>query len=111
VAKPEKFQIASVQPVGRYALGINWKDQHESIFPFANLRRFCPCNDCRRADVAKGEPADAQKKLDSVQRIGDASVMLAWTDGHETLYLLEELRELCGCAHCKGEPNYPITGQ
>jgi hypothetical protein len=37
--------------------------------------------------------------------------MLHWADGHETLLLVEELRDLCACAACKGEPNYPITGQ
>jgi len=109
--KPEKYSIASVQPVGPYALGVTWQDKHDSIFPFANLRRLCPCNDCRRGEVAKSEPSEAARKLESVQRLLDASVMLAWADGHETLYLVEELRDLCGCAHCKGEPNYPITGQ
>jgi len=62
-------------------------------------------------EAAKSEPSEAARKLETVQRLLDASVMLSWSDGHETLYLVEELRDLCGCAHCKGEPNYPITGQ
>jgi hypothetical protein len=37
--------------------------------------------------------------------------MLRWSDGHETLFLVEELRDMCGCAVCKGEPSYPITGR
>jgi DUF971 family protein len=111
VAKPEKYTITSIQPVGRYALGVSWRDKHDSIYPFGNLRRLCPCNDCRRVEAAKQEPAENARKLESVQRLGDASVMLGWADGHETLYLAEELRDICGCAMCKGEPDYPITGQ
>ena len=111
MAKPEKYSIASIQPVGRYALGVSWRDKHDSIFPFANLRRLCPCNDCRADESAKKALPEAAEKLESVQRLAEASVMLGWSDGHETLYLTEELRDLCGCALCKGEPDYPITGQ
>jgi len=109
--KPEKYSIASIQPVGRYALGVNWGDKHDSIYPFVNLRRLCPCNDCRRSEAAKREPDEGARKLESVQRLRDASLMLHWADGHETLFLVEELRDVCGCATCKGEPDYPITGQ
>ncbi|MEW6301056.1 MAG: gamma-butyrobetaine hydroxylase-like domain-containing protein [Thermodesulfobacteriota bacterium] len=35
---------------------------------------------------------------------------MAWEDGHETVFLPEELRGLCRCAQCQGEPDYPITG-
>lgn len=97
-----------MQPVGNYALGVTWRDKHESIFPFANLRRACPCVECEA--LAK-RPADPAPKLQGVGRIGDASLMLRWADGHETLFLLDELRDLCGCAACKGEPDYPVTGQ
>jgi DUF971 family protein len=109
--KPPKYSIASIQPVGRYALGVNWQDRHESIFPFDNLRRACPCADCADAGSAKTETAQSARTLESVQRLQDASLMLHWADGHETLLLVEELRDLCGCAACKGEPQYPITGQ
>ena len=111
VPKPPKYSIVSIQPVGHYALGVNWQDRHESIFPFGNLRRSCPCVDCESSRSAQREPAEPARTLESVQRLQDASLMLQWADGHETLFLVEELRELCGCAECKGEPNYPITGQ
>jgi DUF971 family protein len=106
-----KYTITSLQPVGRYAIGVAWADKHESIFPFANLRRLCPCLDCEASEVVKREPAESAKVLEGLQPIGEASLMLRWRDGHESLFLLEELREVCGCAECKGEPNYPITGQ
>ena len=108
---PAKYSIASIHPVGHYALGVNWEDKHESIFPFGNLRQFCPCLDCAGSEASKRPPAEPARKIESVQRLQDASLMLRWSDGHETLFLVEELRELCGCAACKGEPNYPITGQ
>jgi DUF971 family protein len=108
---PEKYSITSVHPVGRYALGVNWGDKHESIFPFTHLRQSCPCLDCERSQASKRPPEETARKLESVQRLQDASVMLSWSDGHATLFLVEELRDLCGCAACRGEPNYPITGQ
>jgi len=108
--KPPKYAIASLHPVGRYALGVTWGDKHDSIFPFVNLRRSCPCTACD-AGVEKPELPEAARTLAGSLRLQDASVMLRWGDGHETLYLVEELRDLCGCAVCKGEPNYPITGQ
>jgi DUF971 family protein len=111
-SEPSQASIASIQPVGRYALGVTWADKHESIFPFANLRRACPCLDCEKlSDTARRNPPDAAQRLEGMQRLQEASVILHWADGHETLYLVEELRKLCGCAACKGEPNYPITGQ
>jgi DUF971 family protein len=111
VSKSPKYAIASIQPVGRYALGVTWQDKHDSIFPFTSLRRLCPCLECEKSGAATREPREPERKLEGLLRIEDASVMLHWGDGHETLFLVEELRELCGCAACKGEPNYPITGQ
>jgi DUF971 family protein len=90
---------------------VNWEDKHESIFPFVNLRLSCPCLDCERIQASKRTPAEPEQKLQSVQALQDASVILRWSDGHETIFLVEELRALCGCASCRGEPNYPITGQ
>ena len=109
--KPPKYAITSIHPVGRYALGVTWGDKHDSIFPFTNLRRLCPCTECEAAQAVKHEPAEPKRKLEGVQRLADASLMLRWEDGHESLFLVEELREVCGCAACKGEPNYPVTGQ
>ncbi|MGH7896638.1 MAG: gamma-butyrobetaine hydroxylase-like domain-containing protein [Candidatus Binatia bacterium] len=111
VPKPPKYAITSTHAVGRYALGVTWGDKHESIYPFINLRRLCPCLECEATQAVKREPTEAESKLEGVQPLAEASLMLRWADEHETLFLLEELREVCGCALCKGEPNYPITGQ
>jgi DUF971 family protein len=111
MAKAPKHEITSVHAVGRYALGVKWGDEHDSIFPFTSLRRLCPCTDCGASQAVRRDPAEDERALKSVQRVGVESVMLQWGDGHESFFLVEELRDVCGCAACKGEPEYPITGQ
>jgi DUF971 family protein len=102
-------RIRGLNEVGRYAVGIQWVDGHESIFPLDNLRRACPCNVC--AGAVEGELSAAARRLLQLSRLGDAAVYLAWTDGHETLYTTAQLREICGCALCVQEPEHPITGR
>jgi DUF971 family protein len=100
--------IRGLNDVGRYAVGVNWSDGHDSIYPLENLRRFCPCNACGgRLD---GEIPPASQRLSQLSRMGTAAVYLGWADGHETLYTLAQLRDLCRCAYCVKEPERPITG-
>jgi DUF971 family protein len=98
--------IKSLNEVGRYAVGVQWSDGHDSIFPLENLRRFCPCVECSsRHDIdASGV------RLKQFTRLGEHGVLVGWTDGHETLYTLGQLRSICRCAYCVGEPQKPITG-
>jgi len=36
-----------IQPVGRYAIQIDWSDGHATgIYPFRRLRALCRCDDC-----------------------------------------------------------------
>jgi DUF971 family protein len=102
--------IRSTSAVGRYALGVAWSDGHESILPFTHLRAHCPCDACvvqRAQDQIELRPGLA---LEGCELLGDASIYLRWDDGHETFYLVPELRALCRCAYCIGEPERPITG-
>ena len=114
--------LKSLKEIGRYALGIGWGDGHESILPYRHLRAHCPCDACR-AGVAGG-PAPAQpaqgpgagvvgphERLAALERLGEGTLFFRWADGHETLLVAEELRALCRCAYCAGEPEYPITGR
>jgi DUF971 family protein len=39
-------KIKGINEVGRYAIGVQWLDGHDSIFPLESLRRRCPCNEC-----------------------------------------------------------------
>jgi DUF971 family protein len=101
-------RIRGLNEVGRYAIGIQWIDGHDSIFPLENLRRGCPCNTCGGA-VEGVIPATAQRLL-HFSRLGEVAVYLEWLDGHQTLYTTTQLRELCRCALCVQEPQRPITG-
>ena len=100
--------MGRLKEVGRYAIGIEWGDGHESILPYRDLREHCPCERCCSRPAA--QQPDAAQPVD-LQRLGDATLFFRWADGHETLLVAEELRELCRCAYCAGEPTYPITKQ
>lgn len=103
-------RISETRPVGRYALGVAWMDGHDSILTHASLRGHCPCDACTALRERDELPGGGMATLESLERIGDASVFLRWSDGHETFYLVSELRALCRCAYCIGEPERPITG-
>ena len=107
---PDATHIEKLTEVGRYALGVVWGDQHDSILPFRNLRRACPCDACA---AARGDavPTTGAEQLVRVEVLGGRSLFLRWGDGHETVLLLDELRDLCRCARCVGEPEYPISGR
>ena len=96
--------------VGRYALGVVWGDAHDSILPFRNLRRACPCDVCAAAAPVGEVPPEAER-VTRVEVLGGRSLFLRWGDGHETVLLLDEVRDLCRCARCVGEPEYPISGR
>jgi len=102
--------VEKLTEVGRYALGVVWGDHHDSILPFRTLRRACPCEACATRTADQPPEADAER-LAHAELLGDRSVFLRWVDGHETLLLVEELRALCRCARCVGEPDYPISGR
>ncbi|TMA82466.1 MAG: DUF971 domain-containing protein [Deltaproteobacteria bacterium] len=105
----EPLVMKTLKEVGRYAVGITWGDGHESILPYRDLRAHCPCDACRAAPPAAASAV--MQQLGDLQRLGDATLVFRWGDGHESLFVAEELRALCRCAYCAGEPNYPITNQ
>ena len=43
-------------------------------------------------------------QIKQLQIIG-RELAIAWSDGHETFLLLEEVRKACPCAVCNGEPD------
>jgi len=108
---PERStQIEKLHAVGRYALGVDWADRHESIIPYRSIRRACPCVTCSAASPDRALSLVAEQLLD-VQVLGGQSVFVRWGDAHETVLLVDELRDLCRCARCVGEPDYPISGR
>jgi DUF971 family protein len=107
--KPKNPKIKGLNEVGRYAVGVQWADGHDSIYPLENLRRQCPCRSCADDRTAQ-EPAADARHLAKLARMGEQAVFLQWSDGHETIYTMRQLRELCRCAYCVAEPERPITG-
>ncbi len=103
-------RIATTHPVGRYALGIDWVDGHDSILPYRHLRQNCTCESCSTARAGGSLEVQPDVNLDSLDLLGDTSAFLRWSDGHESFFLHDELRQLCRCAYCIGEPERPITG-
>jgi len=44
------LKMLSVEPVGNYAIRINWSDGHNSgIYSYDHFRRICRCEQCRAA--------------------------------------------------------------
>ncbi|MEX2260822.1 MAG: DUF971 domain-containing protein [Bryobacteraceae bacterium] len=44
-----KLTMLAVEPVGQYAIRINWSDGHSSgIYSYEHLRKVCPCAECSK---------------------------------------------------------------
>jgi DUF971 family protein len=42
------LKMLGVEPVGNYAIRINWSDGHNSgIYSYEHFRRICPCEECK----------------------------------------------------------------
>jgi len=106
--KPKNPKIKGLNEVGRYAVGVQWTDGHDSIYPLDNLRRHCPCDACGGA--VEGDVPTASQRLERLSRLGEQAMFLSWADGHETIYTMRQLRDICRCAYCVAEPERPITG-
>lgn len=89
--------------VGRYALGVDWEDNHGSIYPFGFLRTSCPCPSCAAGALASapGPGPESPAWPVEIKREG-AGLRIRWQDGHETAFGGRELRRLCRCAACTG---------
>jgi DUF971 family protein len=43
-----RLTMLGVEPVGNYAIRINWSDGHNTgIYSYDHLRAICPCAECR----------------------------------------------------------------
>ncbi len=97
LGQPDPYTPKDVHLVGRYALGVTWGDDHGSIFPFASLRRMCPCGACAALEAL---PAEAVWPREITR--APVGLQVAWTDAHESTYPYVDLRAGCQCASCKG---------
>ncbi len=47
------LKMLGVEPVGNYAIRINWSDGHNSgIYSYEHFRSICPCAECRAVEQA-----------------------------------------------------------
>lgn len=55
--RPASYEVAHVEPVGRYGMKITWGDGHSTgIYTFEYLRQLCPCESCRAAHPPDDKP-------------------------------------------------------
>jgi DUF971 family protein len=53
-----RYDVAGMEHVGRYALGVSWKDDHNSIYAWEYLAGLCPCEACAAERGGPPVPAD-----------------------------------------------------
>ncbi len=97
LGQPDPNTPKRVHLVGRYALGVDWADDHGSIYPFEALRRACACGACADLDTvtpAMGWPEEINRRPEGLA--------VKWADAHESLYPYADLRAACRCAGCTG---------
>jgi DUF971 family protein len=54
-----RYEIAGLEHVGNYALGVSWKDDHRSIFAYDYLSEICPCPVCAEERGGPPQPLSA----------------------------------------------------
>jgi DUF971 family protein len=87
--------------VGRRSVHITWSDGHESDYPFAHLRGWCPCAACQGHSGDKRYVSGGNDDLQRIASVGRYALTFVWGDGHETgIYAYPYLRQLCRCAQC-----------
>ena len=52
-----------------------------------------------------------QYKPEEISEFSDTALMILWSDGHESIYLYEDLREQCPCATCRQLRKNSKTGK
>jgi DUF971 family protein len=113
VADPKSVKVNLTSGTG---MDIEWKDGHQSHYPFVFLRDACPCALCdEERSKSKREPGEPPKpaagslpmfkaaaKPLSAEPVGKYAIRFNWNDGHELgIYSWAFLREVCPCAECR----------
>ncbi len=116
VDKLKKMEPKEISEFSDTALIITWKDGHESIYLYEDLRQSCPCarcNDLRKSSkdnklpfkrpIPLGVPS-GKIRPERTEPVGLYAIRFKWNDGHDTgIYSFEFLRKLCPCEKCQPE--------
>lgn len=90
---------------------VRWSDGHQAVYPYAYLRKQCPCAACRdRPPEVKTErdpfPIYGKGTIKPLgaEQIGHYAIQIRWNDGHSSgIYSFAYLREICPCEQCHSQ--------
>tara|TARA_B100001094_G_C18133499_1_gene773651 strand:+ start:640 stop:975 length:336 start_codon:yes stop_codon:yes gene_type:complete len=87
-------------------LGIKWGDGSKSRFELEELRRSCPCAQCKEVRLNRSEEGDglnilvgdelfATSEVAKIEFVGRYGIKIQWADGHDHgIYTFEYFRTL-----------------
>jgi len=86
-----------------HILRIEWRDGTTSTVKLTDLRKECPCANCKGEEIAgkKTMPAfpmfsPGMNELKEIKQVGNYAIQPVWGDGHDTgIYTWDYLKELC----------------
>ncbi len=80
-------------------LRITWKDGHTCSYELLNLRKNCPCAQCRGghdAGAVRTTGGITDIRLVSWKKVGRYALGITWSDGHDTgIFTYDVLRQCC----------------
>jgi DUF971 family protein len=108
VPGPGPLMPVALSKEGDERLVIQWNDGHRAVYPWAHLRKECPCAGCRDERQKPSDPFHVLKPAElaplrpvRIDPVGRYAYKITWSDGHDSgIYTLEHLRAICQCAAC-----------
>lgn len=99
---PDAHAPTEVELDREQSLTLRWADGTTSRFALADLRRNCPCAECRgRREQGEIPGGDATPIAVDAHLVGGWGLSIRWRDGHDTgIYSFDLLRKLCECPDC-----------
>ncbi len=101
------FSPVEIQRDHQGQMRILWDDGHACLYPYAQLRKICPCATCRELRMPQHQaPANPFQVVTTVttekvhpvhlSAVGNYALHIDWSDGHHTgIYPWDMLRNLC----------------
>jgi DUF971 family protein len=65
-------------------LTVRWGDDEIARFGLADLRRNCPCAECRGLREQGHDPGAIDPRAVGAELVGAWGMLIRWDDGHET---------------------------